>query len=138
MTTQPSEWNDTSSVNRAWVPTTRPVAPEASFSRRAVRALPLTLDVKSSTDTSPPASPPGPSRSPSNARTAEKCCSASTSVGTMSAPWCPLCTAASNAASATTVLPEPTSPWSRRCMGKGPAMSATITARARRWAVVSS
>ena len=138
ITTQPSEPKATSSVNRAWVPTTMPTAPDASPSSTAARAFPFTLLVSNSTRTSPPPMPPGPSRSPRSARTAEKCCSASTSVGTMSAPWCPLCTAANNAARATTVLPEPTSPWSSRCIGKGPAMSATITARARRCAFVSS
>ena len=46
-----------------------------------------------------------------------KCCSASVSVGAMSAPWRPLSTARRSAYSATTVLPEPTSPWSRRCIG---------------------
>ena len=63
------------------------------------RALPLIRLVSSSTRSSPPRHPlPVPSSSPSSARTAETCCSASTSVGTMSAPWCPLCTAASSAA----------------------------------------
>ena len=49
-----------------------------------------------------------------------KCCSASTSVGAMRAPWWPPWTAASRAATATTVLPDPTSPCRRRCMGSGP------------------
>ena len=120
ITTAPSEPNATSSVNRACVPTTTPTAPEASPSSTAARALPLTRLVRSSTRTSPPPMPPGPSRSPSRARTAAKCCSASTSVGTINAPWCPLCTEARSAANATTVLPEPTSPCSRRCMGNGP------------------
>ena len=84
------------------------------------------------------AAPPGTSSPPNISLTAAACCSASTSVGTISAPWCPLWTAPSSAARATTVLPDPTSPWSNRCMGNGPARSATITARARRWAMVSS
>ncbi len=49
----------------------------------------------------------------------KKCCSASTSVGAISAPWRPASTARSRAESATTVLPEPTSPWSSRCIGLG-------------------
>ena len=129
MTTMPSDLNATSSVRRAWVPTTMATAPLARSSSMVARALPLTRLVSSSTRTS---------RSPSIWRTATACCSARTSVGTIRAPWCPLWTAPSRAARATTVLPEPTSPWSSRCMGKGPARSATITASVRRCAVVSS
>ena len=55
ITTAPSEPNATSSVNRACVPTTMPTAPEARPSSTAVRALPLTRLVSSSTRTSPPA-----------------------------------------------------------------------------------
>ena len=71
-------------------------------------------------------------------RTPAACCSASTSVGAISAPWCPPCTAASSALTATSVLPAPTSPCSRRCIGCGPARSASISAIARRCAPVSS
>ena len=46
-----------------------------------------------------------------------KCCSASTSVGAISAPCRSASTARRSVASATTVLPEPTSPWSSRCIG---------------------
>ena len=83
ITTMPREANSTSSVRSAWVPTTTSMAPPASASSVAARALPLTRLVSSSTRTSPPAIPPGPSRSPSRARTAAKCCSARTSVGTI-------------------------------------------------------
>ena len=83
ITTHPSDPNATSSVNSACVPTTMPTSPDARPSRTAARAFPFTRLVSSSTRTSPPAMPPGPSRSPRSARTAEKCCSASTSVGTM-------------------------------------------------------
>ena len=64
------------------------------------------------------------------------CCSASTSVGAISAPWWPPSTAVSKAATATTVLPDPTSPCRSRCIGCGPAMSARISAIARSWAPV--
>mmetsp|Transcript_2163 Transcript_2163/g.10434 ORF Transcript_2163/g.10434 Transcript_2163/m.10434 type:complete len:262 (-) Transcript_2163:2962-3747(-) len=51
------------------------------------------------------------------------CCVASTSVGAMNAPWCPLPTAASNPSAATMVLPHPTSPCSSRSIGVVPDMS---------------
>ena len=66
-----------------------------------------------------------------------KCCSASVSVGAISAPWRSCSTARSIAYSATTVLPEPTSPISRRCIGRSPARSASIASSARRWSPVS-
>ena len=66
-----------------------------------------------------------------------KCCSASTSVGAMNAPWCPPCTAVSSAATATTVLPAPTSPCSSRCIGIGRARSAVISAITFCWSPVS-
>ncbi len=47
-----------------------------------------------------------------------KCCSASVSVGAISAAWPPDSTARSIAYSATTVLPEPTSPIRSRCIGR--------------------
>ena len=46
------------------------------------------------------------------------CCSASVSVGAISAAWAPFSTARSMAARATTVLPDPTSPISSRCIGR--------------------
>ena len=52
--------------------------------------------------------------------TERKCCSASTSVGAISAPWNPVAAADNSAARATTVLPLPTSPWSRRFIGGAP------------------
>ena len=65
-----------------------------------------------------------------------KCCSASVSVGAISAAWAPDSTARSIAYSATTVLPEPTSPISSRCIGRSEAMSSSITAIAVRWSPV--
>ena len=67
-----------------------------------------------------------------------KCCSASTSVGAMNAPWWPPSTAVSSAAIATTVLPAPTSPCSNRCMGIGRARSLVISAITLVWSPVSS
>ena len=48
-----------------------------------------------------------------------KCCSASVSVGAISAACAPCSTARSIAYSATTVLPLPTSPISSRCIACG-------------------
>ena len=67
-----------------------------------------------------------------------KCCSASVSVGAMSAPCRPFSTARSSAYSATTVLPEPTSPCSSRCIGTVRARSASISRIACSWYGVSA
>ena len=56
------------------------------------------------------------------------CCSASVSVGAISAAWAPFSTARSIACSATTVLPAPTSPISSRCIGRSRARSSSISA----------
>ena len=69
---------------------------------------------------------PAPTDPSTRAATSVACCSASTSVGAISAPWWPPSTATSMAATATTVFPEPTSPWRSRCMGSGPARSARM------------
>ncbi len=83
---------------------------------------------------------PGRARSGPRAgpATAVACCSASTSVGAMRAPWWPPSTATSRADTATTVFPDPTSPCRSRCIGSGPARSSAMAAMARRWAPVSS
>ena len=47
-----------------------------------------------------------------------KCCSASVSVGAISAAWPPCSTARNMVCNATTVLPDPTSPISSRCIGR--------------------
>ncbi len=141
MTTSPSEWNRTSSVNSAWVPTTRSTWPIFSPARRRERSAAVVRLVSRATDSGRrPSRRPGSSTvSPAvSSPTAMWCCSARTSVGTMRAPWWPPWTAANRAATATTVLPDPTSPWRSRCMGSGPAISAKMAARARRWALVSS
>ena len=70
----------------------------------------------------------GTSTSSSSARMPRACCSASTSVGAMNAPWWPPSTAASSVHTATTVLPAPTSPCSSRCIGWGAARSPPISA----------
>jgi hypothetical protein len=51
-------------------------------------------------------------------------------VGAMSAPWCPLPTAARMPSAATTVLPHPTSPCTSRSMAVVPAMSWRISSNA--------
>ena len=57
-------------------------------------------------------------RPPSSRSSVRWCCSASVSVGAISAAWAPFSTARSIACSATTVLPLPTSPISSRCIGR--------------------
>ena len=114
--------------------------PSARPARISLRSEPVTRLVSSSTRNgrSPKRFPgSGTLRSPRIARTPVACCSASTSVGAISAPWCPPCTACSNVDTATTVLPDPTSPCSNRCIGCGPARSPSISAITRRWAPVS-
>ena len=66
------------------------------------------------------------------------CCSASNSVGAMSAACNPLPTARAAAAAATTVLPQPTSPCTSRTMGRSAARSLSTSASARDCAPVSA
>ena len=66
------------------------------------------------------------------------CCSASVSVGAISAAWAPFSTARSMAASATDVFPLPTSPINSRCIGRSCARSESISSIARSWSPVSS
>src|SRR5918992_322802 len=75
---------------------------------------------------------------PSSESSVRWCCSASVSVGAMSAAWAPFSTARSMAPKATTVFPLPTSPISSRCIGRSPARSASISPMARTWSSVSS
>ena len=134
MTTTPRQSKTTRSVSRAWVPTRMSTVPSASPSWIDVRsAAPVRL-VKSATRSGRlPARVAGSTTSnPSTSRrTSVACCSASTSVGAIRAPWCPPCTPINMAETATTVLPEPTSPWSSRCMGNGPPRSSVSSATAR-------
>jgi hypothetical protein len=67
-----------------------------------------------------------------------KCCSASVSVGAMSAACIPCSTARSIACSATTVFPEPTSPMSRRDIGRSRARSSSTSAIAASWSPVGA
>ncbi len=92
----------------ACVPTTIWASPEAISCRAAACSFARSELVSSVTRT------PSGAHSSSMVR---KCCSASVSVGAMSAPWRPTSTARRRACSATTVLPEPTSPWRSRCIG---------------------
>ena len=70
-------------------------------------------------------------------RSVRSCCSASSSVGAISAVWQPASATAIAASSATTVLPLPTSPCSRRCIGCGRARSARSSSQTRCCARVS-
>ena len=67
-----------------------------------------------------------------------KCCSASVSVGAISAACLPASAARSIAYRATSVLPEPTSPISSRCIGESVARSASISSKAASWSAVGS
>ncbi len=142
MTTAPSEANSTPSWMRACVPMATSTSPAASPARMRRRSAAPTLLVSSSTRTgrAPNSDVPesGTSTSASSARMPRACCSASTSVGAMNAPWWPPCTAASSVHTATTVLPLPTSPCSNRCIGCGAARSPPISAIAARWSAVRS
>ena len=103
--------NSTSRWISACVPTAIPTSPEATSWCAARRSRAVMLDVRSATRT------PSSAQRPSIVR---KCCSASVSVGAMSAPWRPASTARSSVYSATAVFPEPTSPCRRRCIGVEP------------------
>ena len=120
--------NSTSRWMSACVPTAIPTSPEATSWWTARRSRAVRLDVSSAT------------RTPSSVQscsTVRKCCSASVSVGAISAPCRPASTARSSVCSATAVLPEPTSPWRSRCMGVVRPRSASISAIACSCASVS-
>ena len=140
-TTTPSEASSTPSWMSAWVPTTRSTDPSARPARiRRRSAAPIRLTSSSTASGLVPPRRVGSltSRPASRAPMPRWCCSASTSVGAISAAWCPPSTAASIVPTATTVLPEPTSPCRRRCIGLGRARSIATVSSARRWASVTS
>ena len=84
-----------------------------------------------------PVSSTGSNRDGSSRRAMfRKCCSASSSVGDITAACSPFSIATSAASSATMVLPEPTSPCSRRFIGRGRCRSSTISLSACRWSPV--
>ncbi len=127
-TTSARSRNSTVGSISACVPTTScswPVASRASRSRRRAGGV---EPVSSSTGSAPP----------SSESSVRWCCSASVSVGAISAAWAPFSTARSIASSATTVLPLPTSPISSRCIGRSSARSASIASMAATWSPVSS
>ena len=111
ITTTPRLWNATASWISAWVPTSRSTSPAARAVSTRCRSLPVTRLVSSSTVSGRSPNSDAPSSGtvmPSSiGRMLARCCSASTSVGAMKAPWWPPCTAVSSAATATTVLPAP-------------------------------
>ena len=99
-TTTARSRNSTGSSISACVPTTSWSWPLASRSSSSRRRAALVEPVRSSTGSGPP----------SSESSVRWCCSASVSVGAMSAAWAPFSTARSMAASATTVLPDPDLP----------------------------
>ena len=123
-----SEAKATLSCISACVPTTTWARPLAISSRAAARALPVTLPASQATRRP---------RGSSQARKLPRCCSASSSVGAISATWRPASTALAAASAATTVLPLPTSPCTRRSIGSGRAMSLLTSSSTRCWAPVS-
>src|SRR5881628_2184312 len=116
-TASPRRAKVTPSWMSACVPTASGIVPSASPASAARRAFPLTAPV-SSTGSTP--------RGAASGRTVSRCCSASSSVGAMSAAWWPASMTVSAARSATSVLPLPTSPWRSRRIGCGTARSAAI------------
>ena len=140
ITTTPSEEKTTASVRSAWVPTSRSTEPSASPPSTDVRSEAGVRLVRRATRNGrvpPNVAGSGTTRPSTRRRTSVACCSASTSVGAIRAPWCPPSIPMSRAATATTVLPAPTSPCRSRCMGRGPARSTTRSPTARTWAPVS-
>ena len=139
ITTTPREPNSTPSWMMAWVPMSTSTPPASSSLPIRRRSPAVVLLVNRSTFRGRwPSRVAGSDTVIASSRPAMVvwCCSASTSVGTMTAAWCPPCTATSIAATATTVFPEPTSPWRSRCMGADLARSARISSTTRSWAVV--
>ena len=140
MTTTPREWKPTPSWIRAWVPIrmSTPPSPSPSTIRRRSAAVVRLVNSSTRRGLSPVSvAVSATTRSSSRSEIPRWCCSASTAVGTMSAPWCPPWIATSRALTATTVLPEPTSPWRSRCIGEGRARSTRISSIVRVWAAVS-
>ena len=99
-------------------PTTSASSPVPSLPSRSARRAAGVEPVSSAAGTASPGM---------SACSVAKCCSASVSVGAISAACRPCSTARSIACSATTVLPEPTSPMSRRCIGRARARSASTS-----------
>ena len=104
-----SRSNSTASSISAWVPTSSFSSPLRELAEQVGAAAAGREPVSSAACTSSPGI---------SFCSVAKCCSASVSVGAISAAWPPDSTARSIAYSATTVLPEPTSPISSRCIGR--------------------
>ena len=124
-----SRSKDTASSISACVPTSSFSSPLASLPSRSARRLAVVDPVSSAAWTSSPGI---------RVCNVAKCCSASVSVGAISAAWAPCSTARSIAYSATTVLPDPTSPISSRCIGRPAARSRSIARIARSWSPVGA
>ena len=120
--TRPSLSNSIDSWNSACVPTTSLISPLTTASSALRRARAGSDPVTSAT---------GMSSARNQRSKFLACCSASSSVGAMSAACNPLPTARAAAAAATTVLPQPTSPCTSRTMGWSAARSPSTSASAR-------
>ncbi len=106
--TSARRWNVTPSWNSAWVPTAMCTSPLATAAM-ALRRVRAGCEPESSATVMPSGR--------NQASSVRQCCSASSSVGAISAAWPPLPTARAAAAAAITVLPQPTSPWINRIIG---------------------
>ena len=111
------------------LPTATAASPPAMAASARARSRPPIAPERKTTGT--------PSGS-SQLRKLAQCCSASSSVGAISATWRPLATATTAAIAATTVFPDPTSPCTIRCIGRARARSARTSPDTRHWAGVRS
>ena len=127
VTTSPSRLKSTSSWMSACVPTASCTEPSASAALTARFSAAVMEPVKRAVRTFVPA------KKFSKVR---RCCSASTSVGAMTADCKPFAAAVYTSAAATAVLPEPTSPCKRRFIGSPERISATASRTARLCAFV--
>ena len=127
--TRPSLSKATSSVIRAWVPTSTLQTPCSAAAFTSRFCLAVREPVSSST------SIPRGARKPERVA---RCCRARISVGAMKATWSPAFQALQARAAATRVLPLPTSPWTSRDMHLPEAMSERASSTARRWAAVGA
>ena len=109
---------ETTSWNKAWVPTSRSMSPSARRSRISLRSAPRSRPVRMATFIS---------AAFASGAMVLRCWRARISVGAMKAACRPASITVAAASSATTVLPEPTSPCNSRSMRCGRARSLTIS-----------
>ena len=118
----PRLFNRSPFVTKAWVPTTKSGSPASSRVLSSAFSFAGVEPVNKNRES--------PSLAPKSCPSVAKCCVARTSVGAISAAWCPLSKALTPARAAITVFPEPTSPCSRRFIGVSFAMSPEISCQA--------